>query len=667
MRASRKRFTRPKKMQAIRRKPVGDGTATSRYMNSTAGRAAMKEALGVQRHKQANICADCGRWLPWESARFKYHECPDGVENVATHKGKCPVDANLGAVHEGGPTLSSVIIPVIVAIALCLAAPSFMHAQGGSISGMVIQPGPPNGTGGPAPSAAVRVCPYIGGSGTPCSPTANLFLDPGLTIASPNPATSDSFGNYSLWVSPGAYLVQVVPINGFLYSYLVQAVAGTVTSVGLSMPSTVFSVSGSPVTGSGILAVTFLPQSAGLVFASPTNAFGLPTFRNSAPGDFGSQSANTVLGNCTSASASPLFCALTASMIPSTLNSTAFSGQISAPSLVLNSGTPLTTTNQSGTGSIVLTNSPVITTPTIDSCPQLSGVGACSTIQNYSITGTALNTLTKLANTGGVAAVVAASTSDTGGVIGVVIAGAGTSGSASVITSGAAQCQFDGSTTGGDYIQISSTLAGYCHDTGIAPPLFPSSGGQVVGRSAGTFGGAGVYSMLFEPEAQAGGVRTLCASGTLTTVNANTNSVQTIETCPIPAGALNSIGKTFRATFYLQVAPSGTSNSLLYFNMGGSPTLAGGGLLAFQGSSAVSWEISAQATCTTTATGISGAITCAITPTVVGGTASYTILNNVYSGINLTQPLYAGTACLFLTASSSNSCAQSMFSVEQLN
>ena len=53
---------------------------------------------------------------------------------------------------------------------------------------------------------------------------------------------------------------------------------GTVTSVGLSMPS-IFSVSGSPVTGSGTLTATLASQSANRVFASPDGSAGAPTFR----------------------------------------------------------------------------------------------------------------------------------------------------------------------------------------------------------------------------------------------------------------------------------------------------------------------------------------------------------------------------------------------------
>jgi len=54
--------------------------------------------------------------------------------------------------------------------------------------------------------------------------------------------------------------------------------SGSVTSVGLTMPAE-FSVSGSPVTSSGTLAVTKASQSQNLVFASPSGSSGSPTFR----------------------------------------------------------------------------------------------------------------------------------------------------------------------------------------------------------------------------------------------------------------------------------------------------------------------------------------------------------------------------------------------------
>lgn len=54
---------------------------------------------------------------------------------------------------------------------------------------------------------------------------------------------------------------------------------GGVTSVGLGLPASVFSVSGSPVTGAGTLTGAFLTQTQNLGFFSPNGSTGVPTFR----------------------------------------------------------------------------------------------------------------------------------------------------------------------------------------------------------------------------------------------------------------------------------------------------------------------------------------------------------------------------------------------------
>jgi len=71
--------------------------------------------------------------------------------------------------------------------------------------------------------------------------------------------------------------------------------SGTVTSVGLSMPS-IFSVSGSPVTGSGTLTASLTNQSAHLVLAGPSSGSAAPTFRALAGADLPAPSASTLGG-----------------------------------------------------------------------------------------------------------------------------------------------------------------------------------------------------------------------------------------------------------------------------------------------------------------------------------------------------------------------------------
>jgi hypothetical protein len=103
-------------------------------------------------------------------------------------------------------------------------------------------------------------------------------------------------------------------------------------------------------------------------------------------------------------------------------------------------------------------------------------------IGNNSTTGTVLNELAKF-NPDGTVSVTGAG--DLGGAIGVVVSGAGTSGTspdAIVGFIGVAPCVFDNTAVEADYVTISRTAAGKCHDAGSAYP----SGVQVLGRVVDT-------------------------------------------------------------------------------------------------------------------------------------------------------------------------------------
>lgn len=128
------------------------------------------------------------------------------------------------------------------------------------------------------------------------------------------------------------------------------------------------------------------------------------------------------------------------------------------------------------------------------------GGSSTLSIANAGTTGTTVSTLTKL--TGAPSTAVIAAITDTGGVIGVTTSGAGTSGSATVQLSGPTSCVFDGATTAGDYVQISTTTAGNCHDAGSSYPTT----GQIIGRVLSTNASAGTYSIdLFSGTQQATG------------------------------------------------------------------------------------------------------------------------------------------------------------------
>lgn len=77
---------------------------------------------------------------------------------------------------------------------------------------------------------------------------------------------------------------------------------GTVTSVGLTAPSSVFNITGSPVTSSGTLGLTFKSQTQKTFLAAPAGSNGVPSFRTITMPDLGTGTTNatTVLrGNGT--------------------------------------------------------------------------------------------------------------------------------------------------------------------------------------------------------------------------------------------------------------------------------------------------------------------------------------------------------------------------------
>ena len=155
----------------------------------------------------------------------------------------------------------------------------------------------------------------------------------------------------------------------------------------------------------------------------------------------------------------------------------------------------------------------------------LNGTALTNTFPNAAVTGTTLNKLAKLTGAG---TVVLAGNGDTGGVVGIVDSGAGTTGSAEVTIQGTTSCVFDNATTADDYVTISSTTAGDCHDSGATYPV----GTQVIGRVLSTNGGAGTYSvMVFGPEFQTIATGTALPNGvTAATQSAGDNSTKVATT-----------------------------------------------------------------------------------------------------------------------------------------
>jgi hypothetical protein len=92
--------------------------------------------------------------------------------------------------------------------------------------------------------------------------------------------------------------------------------------------------------------------------------------------------------------------------------------------------------------------------------------------------------------TGGFATL--APTTATTGVIGACQFGCHAGGQSTTQQSGIVSCNFDGSTTNGDYVEISNVTAGDCHDSGLTTP---SIAGQVIGQVLSTNSAAGTYAV----------------------------------------------------------------------------------------------------------------------------------------------------------------------------
>jgi hypothetical protein len=108
------------------------------------------------------------------------------------------------------------------------------------------------------------------------------------TSALPNPFFSDVLGNFYFYAAAGVYTVQIYDTQGRITTQLVFADqnvvagggSGSVTSVALTMPA-IFTVTGSPVTASGTLAVTLATETANQIFAGPSSGGAVaPTFRS---------------------------------------------------------------------------------------------------------------------------------------------------------------------------------------------------------------------------------------------------------------------------------------------------------------------------------------------------------------------------------------------------
>jgi len=211
------------------------------------------------------------------------------------------------------------------------------------------------------------------------------------------------------------------------------------------------------------------------------------------------------------------------------------------------------------TGSQTLTNktlvNPVISSSTgaVLSSPNINGTvvtGPPATylvMANDLVTGTTLNKLAKINPAGLAGFAILPLITDTGGITGVVTAGAGITGNATIQQNGSVSCVFDNATTSGNYIQISSSIAGDCHDAGTSYP----STGQVIGRSLATNVAIGTNIIdLFGPEIIAGLPRVVYS----TVQTASSTSIGSVTMVTAPAS-----GATYRFSVYGDVTIVGAA------------------------------------------------------------------------------------------------------------
>lgn len=136
------------------------------------------------------------------------------------------------------------------------------------------------------------------------------------------------------------------------------------------------------------------------------------------------------------------------------------------------------------------------TSTTIPKNVSMGGTITFSIVNSSS--GTTNNTIAAFSSTGAIKA----TTSQTNGVLGIVVSGGGTSGNAQVALIGQPSCAFDNATTTGDYVVVSTSTGGDCHDAGSSQP----TGVQILGRVTSTNGGAGTYAVAVTGGSGGGGV-----------------------------------------------------------------------------------------------------------------------------------------------------------------
>lgn len=186
-------------------------------------------------------------------------------------------------------------------------------------------------------------------------------------------------------------------------------------------------------------------------------------------------------------------------------------------------------------------------------------------VDNDTSTGTAQHKLVTLTNS---LQGITPTTSQRDGIIGLNVTGFGTSGEGTVLMTGKSTCTFDNSTTAGDWVQVSTSTAGDCHDAGST---YPTNGHQVIGRVQTTHSGAGSETVFMQisltqqsiiplPEALGGTNQTTYTKGDILWASA-TNTLS-----KLPVGSTGQVLTVSASSTLTWQTPSGGGGGGSFFS-----------------------------------------------------------------------------------------------------
>jgi hypothetical protein len=122
--------------------------------------------------------------------------------------------------------------------------------------------------------------------------TLNVGRATNLNGGAANKIAYQSSANNTAFIDAPVFSDTLLKWNGTGFEWGTIAGAGTVTSVGLSLPSD-FTVTGSPVTSAGVLTGAWASQTANKFLASPDGSTGTPSFRAMVAADVPTLNQNT--------------------------------------------------------------------------------------------------------------------------------------------------------------------------------------------------------------------------------------------------------------------------------------------------------------------------------------------------------------------------------------